>query len=383
MHKWTNISLLNSTLRGSIYAGLMLSAPTATAANYTVIAGSPVQVNSVSGPIPGPSGNNIGYGDQSHYIRPFLGGLVMPNSTELLGCTRPDKIVVIDGKKGVEVHDSGIIAGLTGVISGAVTVLQDEDNPENKVTFTGGIIFDANGFASPVGDTTPEAAEVLCAGGTVPFPNYLIRTAGNTAFGNRLGEFTGHLWLYVPRTVSPGQYNMEEIGISQGASYNQKWNGYLAITNAGDTITVLPPPCTIATETTINFDTTMPGGRIVAAPITYQCGEVEATTVLDAYLIANAVSDTFSATELKLTSAGGTQPGGVVRGYIGEGVNTDSANCADTTHSLSMDGAFNTRLAPVSNGLALQIPLVWQLCRRGDERPGVATGSVLLDIGYK
>lgn len=117
------------------------------------------------------------------------------------------------------------------------------------------------------------------------------------------------------------------------------------------------------------------GFRVVRVP--------EPTTVLDAYLLANAVGNTPSATELALTSAGGSQPGGVVRGYVDQGVDIDSVNCTDTANSLSFNGAFNTKLAAVSNGAAQQIPLVWQLCLKGNEAPGVATGHVWLDIGYK
>lgn len=366
-----------------LLSGIGSSIPFAFAANYTAVAGSPVIVTSVSGTIPGPNHSAFVASTTQSYIRPFLGGLSLPNSTEQLGCSLPETIKTIDGKRGVQVHSSGIIAGITGVISGAIVVLQNADNVDDKMILTGGLVFDANGFASPIGDTTASSADVLCAGGLQPYERYRVTSAGNTAFGNKLGEFSGQMWLYVPRTVTPGIYPMEEMGISQGPSFTSIWNGYLAITHAGDTITVLPPPCSISTATTINFDTTSPEGRTVSAPISYQCGDVEATTVLDAYLLANAVGNTPSATELALTSAEGSQPGGVVRGYIGQGVDIDSVNCTDTANSLSFNGAFNTKLAAVSNGAAQQIPLVWQLCLKGNEAPGLATGNVWLDIGYK
>lgn len=365
-----------------LLSGLVSAIPYAVAVNYTVISGSPVVVRSVSGEIPGPTHTvHINVTNDS-YLRPFLGGLSLPNSSQKLACAPAETIKTIDGKRGVEVHTSGIIAGLTGIISGAHTVIVNTDNGTDKTVYTGGLVFDANGFGSPVGDATAAAADILCAGGYLPYSQSRISAAGNSAADNKLAEFSGQLWIYVPRSMAPGIYPMEEIGISQGSSYGSSWNGYLAITHAGDTITVLPPPCTITTETSINFDTTSPAGRKVSAPITFQCGDVAATTILDAYLLANAVGSAPTATELALTSAG-SNPGGVVRGYIGQGVDTESVNCTDTAHSLLFNGTFNSILAPVGNGITQNIPLVWQLCLKGDEQPGLATGRVLLDIGYK
>lgn len=373
---------------GSLLSGGTISS--AFAVNYTVIAGSPVIVRSVDGPIPGPSHRAL-VSVTNTQIQPFLGGLAMPNSAEKLGCVTSSMITTADGRKGVIVHNSGIIAGLTGTISGSRVVFKNMNDDNETLTLTGGLVFDANGTASPIGDATAAGADVLCAGGLLPFAKTQIGAAGNDFFsatdepgtGNKLGEFSGQLWLYVPRTVAPGTYTMDEIGISQGASFSANFSGYLAITQPGDTITVLPPPCTIATDTSITFDTRSAAGRTVSAPISYQCGDVAATTELDAYLLANAVGSTLSTTELKLTSAEGSKPGGVVRGYVGQGVDTGNVNCTDTSNSLSFNGAFNTLLAPVSSGANQQIPLVWQLCLKGDEAPGLATGSVWLDIGYK
>lgn len=367
----------------ALLAGFVLSLPSALAVNYTVIAGSTVIISSTSGQIPGYAFYAFLSVGDDFYNRPYMGGFSLPNSSQQLACAPAEMVKTVDGRKGVQINNHGIIAGLTGIISGAVATVSNSDNLSESTTFTGGLVFNTNGFATPFGNATAEAADILCAGARMPYNRMRLSSAGNDEIGNKLADFTGDLWIYVPRSIPPGTYSMEEVGISQGASYGSPWNGYLAITQPGDTMTVLPPPCTIATDTAITFDVNSPAGRRVSAPITYQCGDVAETTVLDAYLLANAVGKIDSTTELALSSAGGSQPGGVVRGYVSAGVSEDSAGCMDTANSLSFDGAFNNRLAPVSTGLAVQIPLVWQLCLKGDEQPGVATGSVLLDIGYK
>lgn len=230
------------------------------------------------------------------------------------------------------------------------------------------------GYTTATGNVQQDAANNLCASLIGPYPtgglnnrNNLLFAPNSEEWGNKLAIVEGYMWIYVSKNIPLGTYPLDGVYVSQGPAFSNYAS--ISLTLLGDTLTVRSPPCTIATQTTINFDTTSPEGRKISAPITYQCGEIENTTVLDAYLIASAVGSTTlpSATELALASAGGSHPGGVVRGYAGQGVDTGSADCVDTTNSLSFNGEFNTRLAPVTNGLALQIPLIWQLCLQGNE----------------
>jgi len=192
----------------------------------------------------------------------------------------------------------------------------------------------------------------------------------------------GDLWIYVEKNVPVGtKYNLQPINISQGPSAGVDISTSIPLTLPGDTIVVIPPPCTISTSTVITFDASSVEGRKVSAPITYQCSGVDTETSLDAYLVASAISKTPTPTELALTIEG-NKPGGVVRGYVGQDVDIGSVNCTDTINSLNFNRAVTTKLGKVANDSQL-IPLVWQLCLKGNETTGIATGSAMLDISFK
>jgi len=339
----------------TVISALLLGAggyiSSASAADYSVVAGSQVLLATLNTELIPGNTNNILFitGNNDMASLPLLGGFSKTSGN----CVSPFEITAIDVWKRIRINSAGIIAGFTGRLSGGVVTVKKYDEQTVSETYSGGITGNRNNG---------------------------LRSPNNEEWGNKLATAEGYLWIYVAKDIPLGTYPLNGLFLSQGPGYDNYAS--IGITQAGDTLTVRPPPCTIATETSINFDTYSPEGRKVSVPITYQCGEIDSTTVLDAYLIATAIGSPASATELALTSNGGN-PGGRVRGYVGEGVDTDNVNCLDSANSLSFDGAFNTRFAPVSNGLTLQVPLVWQLCTQGNEVPGLATGSVLLDIGYK
>ena len=374
----------------TVISALLLGAggyiSSASAADYSVVAGSQVLLATLNTELIPGNTNNILFitGNNDMASLPLLGGFSKTSGN----CVSPFEITAIDGWKRIRINSAGIIAGFTGRLSGGVVTVKKYDEQTVSETYSGGIRFDNRGYVTAEGNVEQLSADRFCASLTGPYPtggltgnrNNGLRSPNNEEWGNKLATAEGYLWIYVAKDIPLGTYPLNGLFLSQGPGYDNYAS--IGITQAGDTLTVRPPPCTIATETSINFDTYSPEGRKVSVPITYQCGEIDSTTVLDAYLIATAIGSPASATELALTSNGGN-PGGRVRGYVGEGVDTDNVNCLDSANSLSFDGAFNTRFAPVSNGLTLQVPLVWQLCTQGNEVPGLATGSVLLDIGYK
>lgn len=118
-----------------------------------------------------------------------------------------------------------------------------------------------------------------------------------------------------------------------------------------------------------------------SAPITYQCDQINNNSFLDAYLVVSPVGETLTSTELALT-IDGSKPGGAVRGYAGSDVDISSVNCIDTVNSIQFDRSLKTKLGNVATGTT-SVPLVWQLCPQGNEETGIATGSAILEIGYK
>lgn len=369
----------------TIFLGTGCCISSVSAANYSVVAGSQVLLATINDELAPTNVQNglIVANNMSMMSLPLMGGF----SKQGGNCISQSDVMQIDGRNGIKINQAGIIAGFTGRISGGVVTIKKSDEQTVSETYSGGILIDNNGYITAEGNAEQSFADRFCATVTGPYPtggannrNNLMTAPNNTEWGNKLATAEGYLWIYVAKDIPLGTYSLNGLFLSQGPGFSNYAS--IDITQAGDTLTVVPPPCTINTETSINFDTSYPAGRIVSAPITYQCGDVESSTVLDAYLVATAVGSPASSTELALTSSG-DNPGGVVRGYVGQGVDTDNVHCLDSANSLSFDGAFNSKLAPVSNGLALQIPLVWQLCLQGNEVPGRATGSVLLDIGYK
>ncbi len=286
-------------------------------------------------------------------IAPFMDGLALPSSSSQYSCLDPASIREVDGWKGIEISSIGIIGGVTGSITGAITnIFSFPDDAETfedalRTTFQGGIHYNARGYTTPIGDTSAEAANNLCAGATMPYElNYFTAPNTNTIegyyIGNRSGVFDGNIWIYVPISIAPGTYQLVDFGITQGSSRLLRWNGYLPITTAADTVTVVPPPCTISTTTEIGFDTHSEAGKTVSAPLTFQCDDVPDGTLMDAHIIANAVGTTVNPSELPLSYSSNSQSGGIVRGYIGP--NAMSNNCTDTNESLFFDGRFGAKL---------------------------------------
>ncbi len=355
--------------------------PSVSATDYSVVAGSQVLLATVNAPI-GLTSSNIGgnpAGPASMLESiPLLGGFSRTRGQ----CLSLSDIVQIDGWNGISINPAGIIAGFTGTINGAVATVQGTTNTTTeRTTYSGGIQLDARGYPTALGDAQQTYINKLCATVLNPHTRVTLYAPNNENVGNKLGNIDGYMWIYVSQDTPLGTYPLDGIFISQGPGTSSYAS--TDITLAGDTLTVIPPPCTINTDTAISFDTHSEAGKKISAPINYQCNELENTTVLEAYLVASAVGSTLSPTELALTNTVGGEPGGAVRGYLGQGADSGSANCIDTANSLHFDGTFTSKLGAVASSLNQQIPLIWQLCVQGNEVPGVATGSVILDIGYK
>jgi len=378
--------MLNQSKKSSIIIhALLLSVSShikpSLAIEYFTVAGSQVIIKSIQGSLP-PTGSNA-IGNFSPGITsnsPLLGGF----STGQGNCVINSSAIEVDGRKGVKLNEQNIIAGFTGSISnGIVTIKQDSTGMQQ--TYRGGLIFDPRGIATAQGDVLQSSANTFCGGFTAPYGDVnnptdnLLTTPDNTSWGNSLASIDGFLWIYVPLNTPFGSYPLSSILFSQGPTLGLYSS--MPVTQSGDTMVVTPPPCTISTRTDIIFNASSAAMMKESAPISYQCGSVENQSVLDAYMIVTAISETLTSTELALT-IDGNKAGGIVRGYAGTGIDLSDANCTDTANSIMFNGSFNTKLGAVASG-TLSIPLIWQLCTQGDEPPGQATGSVLLDIGYK
>jgi len=340
MGKYTRKSRLSSlTIVASLLLGFSCTLPVAFGKEYHVVAGSQVIVRSVNQQLPSTDetrailiSNNFA---SSPY--PFLGGFSLESGV----CSR-EPFTQIDGWNGISINSVGIIAGFTGSITGGVTTVFEFDNQDNKTIFQGGLLFDSRGFSSGTGNiNTEQALHYGCATFRAPYPagsirsNNVIYGPSNNDKGNKVATVDGDLWIYVEKNVPVGtKYNLQPINISQGSTSSVDLSTSIPLTLPGDTIVVIPPPCTISTSTVITFDASSVEGRKVSAPITYKCSGVDTETSLDAYLVASAISETPTPTELALTIEG-NKPGGVVRGYVGQDVDIGSVNCTDTINSLN------------------------------------------------
>lgn len=367
----------------ALFLTLSMVGPVA-AVNYTAYPGSTVVVTSIKGKITGSSNDSYNYVNQlTNLTRAFLGGLIAPDSQSGFGCLANSQVKRVDGWTGVLVSNNDIVAGMTGTVVNAVANYQ----LPNSTTWTrvsGGLIFDAFGAASGVGDVTQDmASNRLCGGITVP-GGTKYTTPGNSKVGNVLADIDLKTWIYVPVNTPPGTYNLKRIGIVQGSTSISlvPFVAYLPIINTGDTVEVLAPPCTIRTQTSIVFDTTSEAGMKVSAPIVFECGQLNTASNLEAFLQIRPLNTTASDTEMNLT-IDSSKPGGVVRSYAGQGLTSNSVNCHDNNYSISYTEAFASKIGNIISNSRQETPLYWQLCRKGNEAAGLATGSAILSINYK
>lgn len=359
----------------------LLIIPVASATNYSAYPGSAVIVKAVSGQMTGPTQSQVLTLISGGVLSvPLLGGVAIPSGTARYACPLVSSIVTIDNRRGVKINSSNMIVGFTGTILNGVAHYIPQGT-EERLRISGGLSFDAFGFATAVGDVEQNYANRLCATITLSAGTQ-ISTVGNPVWGNQFADLDLTMWIYVPLNITPGQYTVTEMGISQGGSSSPNYTGYFPIIENTDTIEVLPPPCTISTETSIVFGTTTEAGMKVSAPVTFQCEQLSVPSALQAFLQVLPISATTSSTELNMTIEG-SQPGGVVRGYAGQDLDISQVNCQDNGHSLSFNQAFGPALGPVTSNNNQVLPLIWQLCRKGNEVPGVATGSAMLIVNYK
>lgn len=206
---------------------------------------------------------------------------------------------------------------------------------------------------------------------------------GNPTWGNVLADIDLKTWFYVPLDIEPGTYQLDPLGVTQSPAFSiSELLSYFPIINAGDMVKVLPPPCTISTQASIVFDTSSEAGMKVSAPVTFTCGNFVSTPNLEAFLQVRPLGATTSATEMNLAISG-SQPGGVVRGYAGLGLSSSDADCQDNSFSLSFKKPFAVSLGTQVSNAFSETPLIWQLCRKGNEGAGLATGSAILSVNYK
>lgn len=364
--------------------GMALLASPAAAVNYTAYPGSTVIITSVKGKIPGSSSDSYSsVNAYSNLTRAFLGGLIAPDGISGYGCLVKSQIKRVDGWTGVLASNNDIVVGITGSVLNGVANYQLPDTTE-WTRVTGGLIFDAFGAATGVGDVTQDmAGNRLCGGITVP-GGTRYSTPGNSVVGNVLADIDLKTWLYVPVNTPPGTYKLNRIGIVQGSTSTTLviFVAYLPIINSGDTVEVLAPPCTISAQSSIVFDTTSDAGMKVSAPVIFECGQLATASSLEAFLQVRPLNTTASSTEMNLT-IDGSKPGGVVRSYAGQGLTSSDVNCQDNQYSISYTEAFASKIGNVISNARQEIPLYWQLCRKGNEVPGLATGSAIMSINYK
>lgn len=367
-----------------IYTLLSMSGYVATAAatEYVAVPGSMVIVKELKGQLP-PNGSTAtvaltqGYAGSS----PLLGGI----SNDVGNCFYNYQIVTIDGWRGIKLNSNNIIGGFTcSILGGEVTIKKNSDNNIQE-SFSGGLSIDSSGVATALGSVEQSSANNYCGAINAPYGDpddqngNVLSAPDNAGWGNKLATVDVSFWVYVPLNISPGSYPLTTMNFSQGPQ--QGLFSSMPVTQGGDTILVVPPPCTISTNTNIVFDASSLAGRKVSAPITYQCDQITNNSFLDAYLVVSPVGETLTSTELALT-IDGSKPGGAVRGYAGSDVDINNFNCIDTANSIRFDRSLNTKLGNVATGTT-SIPLVWQLCPKGNEETGIATGSAILEISYK
>ena len=353
------------------------------ATSYTAYPGSSVIVNRFSGQISGLSDDRSrALSSLGSLSIPLLGGIILQTGQAGYACALESDISNVDNWRGIKVNNNGIMAGLTGtILNGVANYIPPGE--ENLVQITGGLLFDSLGVATPVGDADPYYATRLCAA-TPLLAGTQVSTPGNAVWGNKFADIDLTMWIYVPNNVEPGQYALTSVGVVQGASQNNvlNYSAYIPIITTGDTVEVLPPPCSINAQTSIVFDTTSEEGMKVSAPVTFQCDTLSAISNQSAFLQVRPISGLISDTELEMT-INGSQPGGVVRGYAGNDLDSSLANCLDNTHSLSFNQAFGPQLGTVTSNNYQELPLIWQLCRKGNNVPGLATASAVLVVNYK
>lgn len=131
----------------------------AVAVTYTAYPGSSVIVTSIKGKMAGASSDTISYVGINirHPIRPFLGGLVAPNTSTDYGCLDAVNIKVVDGWTGVKISANNILGGVTGSILNSVANYY-EPNATEMTRIAGGIIYDAFGAATAAGDISQDIA---------------------------------------------------------------------------------------------------------------------------------------------------------------------------------------------------------------------------------
>lgn len=355
----------------------------ASAATYTAYPGSSVIVKAISSQITGPSQDtSFTLGSSASLSLPLLGGIILLSGQAGYACALEREISNVDSWRGIKVNSNGIMAGLTGTILNGVAHYQ-LPGTEVRTQITGGLSFNSLGIATAIGNAEDYYATRLCGAVTLPVGTR-VSTPGNVAWGNQFADLDLTMWIYIPSNIAPGQYTLSPVGVVQGSSpgYSATYAAYIPIIESGDIVEVLPPPCSIDTQTSIVFDTTTEEGMKVSAPVTFQCGELGVSSSLEAFLQVRPMSSTASDTELKMT-INGEQPGGVVRGYAGQNLDASEVNCLDNNSSLSFNQAFGPRLGAVTSNHHQETPLIWQLCRKGNEVPGLATGSALLVVNYK
>lgn len=351
----------------------------ALSATYTAYPGSRINIQSINQPFSGGGSGSITVGSRDSWSRPLLGAVIVANAGIGYSCSLASSFATVDGLRGAKLNSNNIIAGFTGSITNGIGHYKPADT-QNWIQLAGGLSFSQSGEPSGIGSTSSNYVSVFCGASNEIRGGDSVSSPGMSGLGNQYADVNLSVWIYVPKTTAPGSYPLTSVSLVQGpGSFAINNQAIIPLIYEGDTIDVLPPPCTIATETNIVFDTTREEGMKVSAPVTFTCETINQPTEAQAYLQVTPVGSTQSDTELNMM-IDGEAAGGVVRGYAGQNIN---ANCTNTAQSLSFSIPFATPLGNVTTGNQQQLPLIWQLCRTGNEKAGKATGSALLNIIYK
>jgi len=201
-----------------------------------------------------------------------------------------------------------------------------------------------------------------------------------------VNTFTGSIWLYIgpkaaftPSLTVPGVYLGRRMSIST-AGYTGLW-----LTQSAS-LSIVPPACTMSTKTSVIFDTTTGETAIKQqAPLTVTCEKNNPGRDFQLQLKSQPVAPSVlqSKNVITLQNSDGNTQGGWVRGFVGASAN-DDAGCQDKSTSIPFDGSalgFATLQSDTAG--SGPVPLMWVLCKSGTEKPGLATGAVMLELLFK
>ncbi len=356
----------------------------ALAVEYKGIRGGQMVVKTVSGAL---SGGTKTDSVRMNYYQPraVFGGLIPRADNVNSECALESEVVTKDGRRGLDLGTGGkVLVGVTGEVTNVVMKFCNTSGCTNATqtkTVRGGVKFNDFGYVSTVGDANTSGVSRLCGSMTEIWPGSTYYTgANNSAWGNKVGIFNGYMWIYIPQSTPTGKYTLTAAGFVQGAANASGYNNYLPVVLQGDTVNVVNPPCTVNTETDIKFNPALSGGDTHQTTLDLNCGGT-LTPNPSIYVVANPISGTVKDTnKLGLEYPDGST-GPMVRGFAGVNATTN-AGCVDNSSSIPFDGTLGPNLGKTPSGV-VSFPLVWKLCATGNEKPGLAKGSLALDISYK